>query len=91
MKKYLFSREHNTWLPEVETIQYSKCHDGVVITGGSLIATGFAPPDAGITLPEEIEGIAVVELRGVFSIKAVRYIEARYLKRINILLSNQDN
>ena len=65
---------------EVEAIiplRYSFCKDGYVIYGGTLPGSGFQPYYCdGITLPEEIDGIPVTELRGTYKNEKIGYIES---------------
>ena len=86
--KYLFSKKFDTWIDESVQITYRPCHDGIAVTGGSLLGSGFEPYYLnGITVPEEINGIPVTELTGTFREKDVGYIEATKLKRINIAIN----
>lgn len=83
--KYLFNKQFNSWIDEEKTITYSQCHDGIVINAGTLLGSGFEPYHlSGLTLPEEIDGVPVTELNGLFRQDEVGYIEATKLKRIDI-------
>lgn len=80
---------------EVEAIiplRYSFCKDGYVIYGGTLPGSGFQPYYCdGITLPEEIDGIPVTELRGTYKNEKIGYIESPCLKRIFICIEGSDS
>ena len=83
--KYLFSRQYKTWIDEAKSVQFTRCKDGFAIVAGSLLGSGFEPYHLnGLTLPEEIHGTRVTELRGRYHQEEVGYIEATKLKRINI-------
>ena len=83
--KYLYRKKHDAWFDEAKTIRYIQCSDGIAITAGTLRGSGFQPYHLnGLTLPEEIDGIPVTELRGRFHQDEVEYIEAVKLKRIDI-------
>ena len=85
--KYLFSSRFNTWIDEEKTIQYDMGRDGIIITAGTLLGSGFEPYHlSGLTLPEEINGIQVVALKGSFFQDEVGYIEATNIKRIDLVV-----
>ena len=90
--KYLFNKQFNSWIDEKETITYGSCHDGIVIRSGTLLGSGFEPYElSGLTLPEEIDGVPVTELKGTFRQDEAGYIEAAKLKRIDIrVIVNRD-
>ncbi|MBO4839338.1 MAG: leucine-rich repeat domain-containing protein [Lachnospiraceae bacterium] len=83
--KYLFNKQFNSWIDEEKTIRYSRCRDGIAINAGTLLGSGFEPSYlSGLTLPEEVNGIPVTELNGVFRQGEIGYIESAKLKRIDI-------
>ena len=90
--RYLFNKQNNCWIDEKKTISYSRCRDGIVVNAGSLLGSGFEPYYIdGITVPEEVNGIPVTELNGVFRQDEAGYIEAAKLKRIDIKLIVERN
>ena len=68
---------------ETSPLVYHRNHDGITITAGSLVNTGFTSSyESGITLPCEIDGIPVTELRGRYSQREIGFIESTTLKRV---------
>lgn len=70
----------NMW--ETSPIAYIPNPDGLTVTAGSLVNSGFTPGyERGVTLPYDIDGIPITELRGHYSKGDIGFIEARRLKR----------
>ena len=48
----------------MEKIKYYKTYDGICVIAGSVLGSGFEPYGLnGITIPDEIDGVPVTELR----------------------------
>ena len=83
---------HNTYCKAADPLSYGRCKDGIVVYGGTLPKSGFADFWDGITLPAEIDGLPVTELRGTYHayMRGFRgkndFIDAPNLKRVYLRL-----
>lgn len=69
----------------MEKIKYYKTYDGICVIAGSVLGSGFEPYGLnGITIPDEIDGVPVTELRATYLQQEIGYIEAFHLKRISL-------
>lgn len=90
-KEYLHP-SHNTYCKAADPLSYGRCEDGIVVYGGTLPKSGFADSWDGITLPAEIDGLPVTELRGTYHeyMRGFRgridFIDAPNLKRVYLRL-----
>lgn len=89
-RKYKISKWSPTEVEATVDIEYHKNHDGICVTAGSLPGSGFQPYHIpGITIPEEIDGITVTELRINYPYER-GYIEAfGGIKRISLCISDK--
>ena len=89
MRKYKISKRSPAEVEATSDIEYHKTHDGICVTAGSLPGSGFEPYYMpGITIPEEIDGITVTELRMNYPYGR-GYIEAFGIKRISLYISDE--
>lgn len=87
-RQYQISKRFPTEVEAIVDIEYHKNHDGICVTAGSLPGSGFQPYHMpGITIPEEIDGLTVTELRMNYPYGR-GYIEAFGVKRISLCISN---
>ncbi len=81
--KYEYRKGSNIWVEARIPFEYGRCGDGIVVYKGALPGSGIAPEQwNGISIPEEIDGIPVTELRATYQYGEIDYIEASCLKRI---------
>lgn len=87
-RKYQISKRFPAEVEAIVDIEYHKNYDGICVTAGSLPGSGFQPYHMpGITIPEEIDGITVTELRLNYPYGR-GYIEAFGVKRIALFISD---
>ncbi len=83
-KKFRITKNSPTECLPIKEIVWRKTFDGVCVLSGTLPGTGFTVFSRGITIPEEIDGETVTELRGEYCASEIEHIEAFGLKRISI-------